>query len=261
MRLNFFPILNRYSTSRFLRAKLGPALAARGVAPHIDETAAAAAAHLRRTGVRARRPASMVTAGRRPALRRTRPSASWHLRSDNQPHWAVMRARRVALGRRCGLRLWFGFLRRPQRAQLGAGCGNAVEANQVQPGHQRSQPLPELQRRHHQMRGAVAPRGLELEHHLPGRVGLHALIGQGRARDVAAQWLQRGPSRTAAGRRRLRPKACSKKVAACCCTRRGRQDPGDGRRLHRARKHRRVPAAAHPSGENIAAYPRLDYAP
>jgi propionate CoA-transferase len=32
----------RYSTSGFLRAKLGPALAARGVAPHIYETAAEA---------------------------------------------------------------------------------------------------------------------------------------------------------------------------------------------------------------------------
>jgi propionate CoA-transferase len=30
----------RYTTSVFLRAKLGPALAARGVAPHIFETAA-----------------------------------------------------------------------------------------------------------------------------------------------------------------------------------------------------------------------------
>jgi propionate CoA-transferase len=30
----------RYTTSGFLRAKLGPALAARGVAPHIYETAA-----------------------------------------------------------------------------------------------------------------------------------------------------------------------------------------------------------------------------
>jgi propionate CoA-transferase len=30
----------RYTTSGFLRAKLGPALTARGVAPHIYETAA-----------------------------------------------------------------------------------------------------------------------------------------------------------------------------------------------------------------------------
>ena len=137
----------------------------------------------------------MVTAGRGPALRRTPLSASWHLRSADQPRWAVMRARRVALGGRCGLRRWFGFMRHPQRAQFGVGCGNAVEGNQVQPrsGHPRSQPLPELQRRHHQMRGAVAPRGLEPEHHLPGRVGLHALVGQSGARDAAAKLLQRLP--------------------------------------------------------------------
>ncbi len=37
----------RYTTSAFLRAKLGPALAARGVAPHIDETLADAQQALR----------------------------------------------------------------------------------------------------------------------------------------------------------------------------------------------------------------------
>jgi len=36
----------RYATSGFLRAKLGPALAARGVAPHIYETADEARRHL-----------------------------------------------------------------------------------------------------------------------------------------------------------------------------------------------------------------------
>jgi propionate CoA-transferase len=39
--------VTRYSTGGFLRAKLGPALAARGVAPHLYETAAEARAHLR----------------------------------------------------------------------------------------------------------------------------------------------------------------------------------------------------------------------
>ena len=34
---------------------------------------------------------------------------------------------------------------------------------------------------------AVAPGCLELEHHLPGGGGLHAFVGQRRARDVAAQ--------------------------------------------------------------------------
>ena len=68
-----------------------------------------------------------------------------------------------------------------------------MEPNEVQPrpGHQRRQPLHELQRRHHQMRGPVAPGGLELEHHLPGGVGLYALVGERRAGDVAAKLLQR----------------------------------------------------------------------
>ncbi|OYU75048.1 MAG: hypothetical protein CFE45_33510 [Burkholderiales bacterium PBB5] len=39
--------VTRYSTSGFLRAKLGPALAARGVAPHIFESAEEARAALR----------------------------------------------------------------------------------------------------------------------------------------------------------------------------------------------------------------------
>ena len=35
------------------------------------------------------------------------------------------------------------------------------------------------------------PGGLQLEHHLPGGVALHTFVGQGRARDVAAQLRQR----------------------------------------------------------------------
>jgi len=76
--------------------------------------------------------------------------------------------------------------------QPGVGHQHPMEADQVQPRprHQRSQPLHELQRRHHQVRGAVAPGGLQPQHHLPGRVALHALVGRGRAGDVAAQLLQ-----------------------------------------------------------------------
>ena len=68
-----------------------------------------------------------------------------------------------------------------------------TNADQMQPrpGRPCGQPLHELQRRHHQLRGPVAPSCLELEHHLPGGVGLHAFVGQCRARDVAAQLLQR----------------------------------------------------------------------
>ena len=39
--------------------------------------------------------------------------------------------------------------------------------------HQRGQSLHELQRRHHDMRGAVARGGLEFEHHLPGGLDLY----------------------------------------------------------------------------------------
>jgi propionate CoA-transferase len=39
--------VTRYSTSSFLRAKLGPALAARGVAPHIYESAVEARSHIK----------------------------------------------------------------------------------------------------------------------------------------------------------------------------------------------------------------------
>ncbi len=43
----FYRNVTRYSTSSFLRAKLGPALATRGVAPHLYESAEEARAHLR----------------------------------------------------------------------------------------------------------------------------------------------------------------------------------------------------------------------
>jgi propionate CoA-transferase len=45
----FYLDVTRYTTSGFLRAKLGPALAARGVAPHIFESSAEAQAHLARS--------------------------------------------------------------------------------------------------------------------------------------------------------------------------------------------------------------------
>jgi propionate CoA-transferase len=44
----FYLGVTRYTTSGFLRAKLGAALAARGVAPHLYETAAEASAGLPR---------------------------------------------------------------------------------------------------------------------------------------------------------------------------------------------------------------------
>ena len=67
--------------------------------------------------------------------------------------------------------------------QRGVGISRAFGADQMKmwPWHQRGQPLHELERRHHQARGAVAPGGLELQHHLVGRVALHPLVGQRRA--------------------------------------------------------------------------------
>ena len=43
-----------------------------------------------------------------------------------QTRWAVMHTERLTFGWRCGLRGLFGFLRHHQRAQLCAGCENAV---------------------------------------------------------------------------------------------------------------------------------------
>jgi len=66
-------------------------------------------------------------------------------------------------------------------------------AGQVQPrsGHQCGQPLHELQRRHHQASGAVAPGSLQIQHHLVRGVALHALVGQRRTGDVAAKLFRR----------------------------------------------------------------------
>ena len=96
-----------------------------------------------------------------------------------EPHRAVVRTVRLELDGLCRLggrggRL--GLLRHHQRAQFGIRCQHAVEPDQVQPWpwHQRREPLHELQRRHHQVRGAVAPGGLELEHHLASGIRLHA---------------------------------------------------------------------------------------
>ena len=99
---------------------------------------------------------------------------------------AVMHAVRLALGRLCGLGCRRGLLRQHQRAQLGVGGQHAVLAKrrsvhfaqrrdadtktdqvQARPGHQCGQSVHELQRRHHMVRGAVAPGCLQLEHHLP----------------------------------------------------------------------------------------------
>lgn len=66
------------------------------------------------------------------------------------------------------------------RPELAAAKQSLAPARRQQPrgklapGHdQHTQPLHELQRRHHQVGRPVAPRRLELELHLPGSVELH----------------------------------------------------------------------------------------
>jgi hypothetical protein len=72
------------------------------------------------------------------------------------------------------------------RCNLGCGTG-ARNAPFCRPG---GPPLHELQRAHHQMRGPVAPRCLQLQLHLSCGVELHPFFRQRGAGDVAAQLLQ-----------------------------------------------------------------------
>ena len=71
-------------------------------------------------------------------------------------------------------------------------------------GRSDGQALHELQRRHHDVGSAVAPRGLELEHHLPGGAALHAFVGQRRApagRSSASTACPTWPARSASSSR------------------------------------------------------------
>ena len=116
-----------------------------------------------------------------------------HKRAPAQPHAAVVRAVHLALGGLFGLRRRLGHLRHYLGAQLGVGGQYTMKADQMQPWpwHQRRQPLHEFQWRHDQVRCAVTPGRLQPQHDLSGGVGLHAFVGQSRAGDVAAQFLQR----------------------------------------------------------------------
>jgi hypothetical protein len=121
----------------------------------------------------------------------TRCGGAW---TGSASHPAATAASVAACDRCFGgrLRLCGRLLRHHQRAQLRVRRQHAVEPVQVQhgPQHQRRQPLQELQRPHHQVRGPVAPRRLELELHLPCGVELHAFVGQrwpGDAADSSAE--------------------------------------------------------------------------
>ena len=59
--------------------------------------------------------------------------------------------------------------------------------------HQRGQARHEFHRLHHVVAGAIAPRRLEFQHHLPGAVGTEPLVGDRRAGDTAAQLFEPFP--------------------------------------------------------------------
>lgn len=66
---------------------------------------------------------------------------------------------------------------------------HAMEANEMQPGagDEGGEAFQECQRAHHEMGGAIAVRGFELEDHLAGWGAAQAFVAQGRARDVPTQ--------------------------------------------------------------------------
>jgi hypothetical protein len=78
----------------------------------------------------------------------------------------------------CSLR----WIRDDRRAQLGVGREHTMEANQMQPRARDpcGQALHELQRRHHDMGGAVTVGTLELQHDLTGWIALEPFVGNGR---------------------------------------------------------------------------------
>jgi hypothetical protein len=65
-----------------------------------------------------------------------------------------------------------------------------AEQMQARPRHQRGQALHELQRRHHNVRGAVAPGALELQHDVSSAIALESFVGDRGTRDVPAQALE-----------------------------------------------------------------------
>ena len=75
------------------------------------------------------------------------------------------------------------------RAQLCMRRRHPVKPRQVQarPGYQRRQPLHELHRHKHDVAGAVVPRGLELQHHLPLAVDTQPLVADRRAGDLTLE--------------------------------------------------------------------------
>ena len=96
----------------------------------------------------------------------------------------------LAVSSCCSSRLFWlrGPLRHHQRPHLRVCRQHPVEPDQVQARSRIStaKRCMNSMRRHHQVRGAVTPRRLELQLHLPGGVALRPLVGQRRASDVPA---------------------------------------------------------------------------
>ena len=87
------------------------------------------------------------------------------------------------------------MLRSNQRnrgTQFGVRRQHPMKADEMQARarHECCEPLHEFQRRHHEVGRAVAKDCLQLEHDLPCAVHAQPLVGDGRARDVAAQVLK-----------------------------------------------------------------------
>ena len=108
-----------------------------------------------------------------------------HALEQARPAHARRRAVRVFVRRLAGI---LRRARHDRGAQPGIGRQHPMKTDQMQARlrHQRRQALHEFQRRHPDVRGAVAPGALELQHDVPRSIALESLKGD-RARDGAAQ--------------------------------------------------------------------------
>ena len=102
------------------------------------------------------------------------------------PAHARRRAVRVLVSGLAGIQRW---ARHDRGTQPGIGREHPVKADQVQTRarHQCGQALHEFQRRHPDVRGAIAPGALQLQHDATRAILLEPFVGDRGARDVAAQ--------------------------------------------------------------------------
>ncbi len=77
-----------------------------------------------------------------------------------------------------------------------------MEANEMEPGtgDEGGQALEEFQWAHHEMGGAIAVRGFELEDDIAGRGAAHPFVAEGGACDIATQMFEGLPLMRAAAR-------------------------------------------------------------